>query len=83
MKKCLPILFIVGFLAIVAFQNKPKSKVYDALNNNEVGTFTEVDVDMKNRIRGVNNEKVVFGFSALYEYVIWIVCKSIRESNSR
>ena len=67
MKKYLPVLFIVGFLVVIVFQNKPaKSKVYDALNNNEVGTFTEVDVDMKNRIRGVNNEKVVFGFSALY-----------------
>ena len=56
MRKYLPILFIIGFLAVVAFQNKStKSKVYDALNSNEVVTFTEVDVDMKNRIRGVNN----------------------------
>ena len=62
MKKYLPVLFIVGFLAIVAFTNKPKHKVFDALNNNEVGTFTEVEVDMKNRIRGVNNEKIIFGF---------------------
>ena len=63
MKKYLPVLFIVGFLGIVAFTNKPKSRVFDKLNNKEVGTFTEVEVDMKNRIRGVNNEKIIFGFS--------------------
>ena len=63
MKKFLPLIFIVGFCAVVAYNNKPKHKVFDTLNNSEVGTFTEVEVDMKNRIRGVNNEKIVFGFS--------------------
>ena len=62
MKKFLPLIFIVCFCAVVAYNNKPKSRVFDKLNNKEVGTFTEVEVDMKNRIRGVNNEKIVFGF---------------------
>ena len=63
MKKFLPALIIIGFCAIVALTNKKESKVYKALNNEECGTFTEVQLNMREKIKGVNNEEVVFGFS--------------------